>query len=54
MDREHVSDSIVAENVNEWYAKKIVEFLNERFSGNHAPDYFRAIPDDHKLYEFEP
>ncbi len=54
MNREHISDSLVAENVNEWYAKKIIEFLNKRFSGDYAPDYFRAVPDDHKLYEFEP
>ena len=52
--RDHISDTLVAENVSEWWAKSIVELLNDKYSGDHSPDYFRAVPDDHKLYEFEP
>jgi hypothetical protein len=52
-DREHVSDTLVCENVNEYYANHITKLLNEK-EGDHSPDYYRAVPDDHKLYKFEP
>jgi hypothetical protein len=52
-DREYKSDVLVAENVHEFYGKHIVNFLNDKFSGDHAPDFYRLVPDDHKLYEFE-
>ena len=53
-DREHISDTLVAENVSEYFAKEIVDLLNGRFSGDSAEDYFAAVPDDHKLYEYDP
>lgn len=53
-DNESVSDVLVAENVSEYYAKHIVEFLNGKFSGTSSPNYYRVVSDDHKLYKFEP
>lgn len=53
-NNESVSDVLVAENVSEYYAKYIVEFLNSKFSGTSSPNYYRAVLDDHKLYKFEP
>lgn len=53
-DNESVSDELVAENVTEYYAKRIVDFLNGKFSGTTALYYYRAVSDDHKLYKFEP
>ena len=53
-DREHISDTLVAENVSEYFAKEIVDLLNGKFGGDYADDYFVAVPDDYKLYEYDP
>jgi hypothetical protein len=53
-DRDHVSETLVAENVPSYYAPAIAGFLNERFSGNNAPNFYVAVPDNHKLYIWEP
>ena len=53
-NNESVSDVLIAENVHHFYIKNIVYILNEMYSGNVAPDYFRAVEDDYKLYIFEP
>ena len=53
-NREHVSDSLVAESVSIFYGEKIVKFLNKTFSGDGAIDYFRLVKDDTKIYKFKP
>ena len=53
-DREYISDRLVAESVPPTYAEEIVEFLNSRYSGDHAQVFFKAVADDHKLFKFEP
>lgn len=53
-NRESRSDNLVAENVNAYYAKFIVEILNERFSGRDCSDFYRVVENDYKLYTFEP
>lgn len=53
-NRESVSDTLVAENVNEFYGKKIVDFLNDKFSGDTTGCWFRLVTNKYKLYEFEP
>lgn len=53
-DREIVSDRLIAENVPDHYAEGIAEHLNEKYSGTTSPVYFKAVPDDYKLYTFEP
>ena len=52
-DRDYIPDDLIAENVNEHSAKLIAKLLNEH-AGANSQDYFKAVPDDHKLYEFEP
>lgn len=52
--RDNHSDRLIAENVNDFYAPKIVEFLNQKFGGDHSPDFFKAVPNDHKLCVFDP
>lgn len=52
--RETESDSLVAENVNDYYGPKIVKFLNDTLSGDHSSAFFRLVSDDYKLYEFHP
>lgn len=51
--RDYVSDKLIAENVSELYAKEIAEYLNKTHGGEQAWYYFEAVPDDHKLYEFQ-
>ena len=53
-DRESESDTLVAENVNKYYGEFIVDFLNDKFSGDSSSEWFRLVEDNHKLYEFEP
>lgn len=53
-DRDSVSDTLVAENVSEYYAPIIVNFMNSKLSGEHSSDYFAAVPDDYVLYVFKP
>ncbi|ASA22657.1 hypothetical protein [Paenibacillus donghaensis] len=53
-DRESVDDKLVCENVNEYYGEAIVDFLNERFSGDHSSDLYKMVGDGHGLYVWEP
>jgi len=52
-DRDYESDYLVCENVEEYYGKEIVEFLNNKHSGNESPYYYRLVEDEYKLYKFE-
>ena len=52
-DRETVNDSLVAENVNACYGKYIVALLNEH-EGQHSPNFYRLVEDDHTLYKWKP
>lgn len=52
-DEETTSDRLVCENVNEHYGKIIVDALNTR-GGNYSMYFYKLVPDDHKLYEWEP
>lgn len=53
-DRESVSDTLIAENVDEYWAPKIVEIMNRTFGGEDSPNYFISVEDDHKLYVYKP
>ena len=52
-NRDYISDGLIAENVNEFFAKLIVKLLN-KYTGMNSQDYFRAVSDDHKLYVYDP
>jgi hypothetical protein len=47
-NRDSVADVLIAENVNENYAQKIVEFLNEK-EGENSTNWFSLKPDDYRL-----
>ena len=53
-DREHVSDVLIVENVDEYYGQVITDLLNEKWGGETANRFYKLVPDDHKLYVFEP
>lgn len=50
-DRELHADRLIAENVDETWGKRIVEWLNSRYSGDYAPDYFKLVANETKLAE---
>jgi hypothetical protein len=52
-DREERDDELICENVSEHYAKLIVDFLNDKHSGEHANEYYMSVKDDHVLYKFD-
>lgn len=53
-DLESVSEVLVAENINNAYGIFLRDQLNHRYSGEHAPDFFKLVDDDYVLYKFEP
>lgn len=53
-DRESVSDSLVCENVSEYYGKIILKCLIEKLSNMYSSRFYRLIKDDYKLHKFEP
>ncbi|MOA61330.1 hypothetical protein D3C78_1864400 [compost metagenome] len=53
-DRDSISDKLVCENISEYYGEIIVDFLNDRFSGDNSSDFYKVVDDDHKLYVREP
>ena len=53
-NRDTVSDKLIAENVNEYFGKFLVEALNKKYVDDYSPEYYRLMPDDYKLYKWEP
>jgi hypothetical protein len=51
--RDSVSDFLVCTNVCEFYGEMIVNMLNKN-NGDNGPTFYRLVPDDHVLYEWEP
>jgi len=49
-DRDYISDTLVCENVNEYFGSKIVKLLNER-EHNGSPNYFTLVSDDYILFD---
>ena len=52
-DRDYKSDSLIAENISEFFAELIAKLLNE-YTGVNSQDYYKAVCDDHKLHVYEP
>lgn len=51
--RESVSDSLIAENVSEYYGEIIVKCLNEKLGGRYSSDFFSLEQNDYKLFEVD-
>ncbi len=47
--RESIADKLIAENVNEYWGKVILDNLNLGLTQNDA-DYFRLVEDDYVLW----
>jgi hypothetical protein len=52
-DNESVSDVLVCENIKQSYADILVKTLNAR-DGEASTYYYCVVPDNHKLYKWEP
>ena len=53
-DRDYIPDRLIAENVSKHFEEFLVKALNEKYSSEHSPEYYRLVPDDYKLKEWEP
>ena len=51
-DRDWVSDTLICENINEYYGKIIVDYLNEK-EGEKSQNFYVLKEDDYKLYVYE-
>jgi hypothetical protein len=51
--KDNVSDIIIAENVNEYYGKLIIKFLEE-ITKEHDEYYPKLVDDNYKLYKWRP
>jgi len=50
-DRDYISDKLIAENVSEFWAKRIVEFMNEKYCDD---TFYKVVEDDQELFIYEP
>ena len=50
--RDYEPDSLIAENVNSYYGKIIVELLNTKETDN-SENYFMLVEDNYKLLTIE-
>jgi hypothetical protein len=52
--RESVADKLVAENVDKYWGKKMVDAMNEKLHGKLGEsdnlNFFRLVEDDYKLW----
>ncbi|MCR4362054.1 hypothetical protein NUG13_12015 [Bacillus subtilis] len=48
-NREEVADNLIAENVNEFWGKRIVDALNDK-EHEDSDNYFRLVKDDYVLW----
>lgn len=53
-NREGHNEGLVAENVPEYWAHKILAHLRTAYTSEHGELWFEVVPDEHKLYKFEP
>lgn len=49
-DRDLFSEEVMAENVNEFIGKQMVEQWNDKYWNGHSDFYLKLVPDDHELY----
>lgn len=53
LNRDNVSDFLVCENINEVYGQQFVDLYNKQYA-EHTGKFLMLVPDDHKLYVWEP
>lgn len=49
-DRENIADTVVCENINEYYGELIVDFLNKK-GGENSPDYYKLVENNYRLWK---
>jgi hypothetical protein len=48
-DKDYIPDTLVGENIPEWYAEQIKDFLNMKLSSNNSPNFYRCVNMDYVL-----
>lgn len=51
-NRDTYDDILICENISASIGINIVDFLNEKYSGEHSSAYFKLVEDDHVLYKY--
>ena len=51
--RDNISDKLIAENVNEYYGRFMVDKLNEKYNRVCPDKYYKLVEDDYELYKFD-
>lgn len=49
-NKKRISDKLITENISAFFGENIVEHLNNTFSNDKAPNYFKLAPDNYKLF----
>lgn len=50
-DRDLFAEQVVAENVNEFFGRELVNTWNEKYWTNESDIYLELVEDDYKLYD---
>ncbi len=56
-NRDNVSDFLyceLAQGVSFSDAKILADLLNEKHGGDYSPNFYKAVPFDYEIYEWEP
>ena len=53
-ERDTVSDILIAKDISENFANIIVDALNTKYSSDYSPMFFKVVPENYKLYKWEP
>ena len=53
LDRDAISEVLICSDVGTYFGTEIVQYLNDKFSGDRSPDYFKLVADDYTIYEFK-
>lgn len=48
------TERFITEPIEQNMAKVIANALNAEFGGDYAPRFYRVVPEDYKLFIFEP
>ena len=52
--RDYISEEVICTCESDSRAIQIAKIFNEKYGGEHSPDYFKCYPDSYVAYKFEP
>jgi hypothetical protein len=49
--RDYYTETVIAENVNEFFGKQLVQQWNDKYWHEHSDHYLELVEDDYELYD---